>query len=118
MMNVFVVEDDPDTRRFVAWLLASRTRHEVFSFPNAEAALAELRHLAPSVLLTDLGLPGLSGEDLAWAASHLAVPPRIVLMSADPKRLEAARSLSRSLLKKPFSIDELLLAFEQPEEES
>jgi CheY-like chemotaxis protein len=111
-MRVFVVEDDAGSRRFITWLLALRTRHEVFAFETAEAALEELARLAPCVLLTDLNLPGRSGEDLARAAAQLPQPPRVVLMSADPGRLEQARPLSDTVLAKPFSISELLLAFE------
>jgi DNA-binding response OmpR family regulator len=113
-MRVFVVEDDAGSRRFITWLLALRTRHEVFGFATAEAALEELARLQPAVLLTDLGLPGRSGEDLAREAAQLPAPPRVVLMSADPRRLEEARALSHGRLAKPFSISELLLAFERP----
>lgn len=110
-MRVFVVEDDTATRRFVTWLLAMKTRHEVFGFESAEAALAELRRLSPAMLLSDLHLPGLSGEELAEAVSRLPVPPRVVLMSADTQRLEKTRALCHGLLAKPFSIPELLLFF-------
>lgn len=117
-MSVFVVEDDKDTRRFVTWLLTSRTRHDVFSFENAEEALTELHRREPSLLLTDLGLPGLSGEELARVASRLPNPPRIVLMSGDRGRLQEARSVSAAVLPKPFSMAELMLVVEQSMEES
>jgi CheY-like chemotaxis protein len=118
MMRVYVVEDDADTRYFVTWLLTSMTGHEVSSFPSAEDALEVIRLRQPSILLTDLNLPGLSGESLAQAALRLPAPPRIVLMSSDLKRLEAARGLASSLLRKPFSIDEVLSVFEEPSEDS
>lgn len=117
-MSVFVVEDDREMRRFVAWLLTSRTRHDVFCFESAEEALSELPLRKPSLLLTDLGLPGLSGEDLARAASRLPEPPRIVLMSGDRGRLEEARAVSKAVLPKPFSMAELMLIVEQSMEES
>jgi DNA-binding response OmpR family regulator len=117
-MRVFVVEDDADTRRFITWLLTSMTSHEISSFPNAEDALDEIRRGQPSVLLTDLDLPGLSGESLARVASRLPAPPRVVFMSSDAKRLEAARVQAPSLLRKPFSIEELLSFFEEPLEGS
>jgi DNA-binding response OmpR family regulator len=117
-MSVFVVEDDKDMRRFVAWLLTSRTSHDVFSFETAEEALTELHRREPSLLLTDLGLPGLSGEELARVASRLPNPPRIVLMSGDRSRLEDARSVSAAVLRKPFSMAELMLVVEQSMEES
>lgn len=112
-MRVFVVEDDAGTRRLLTWLLSLRTRHEVFGFPSAEAALVELRRLCPAILLSDLCLPSLSGEELARAVARLPVPPRVILMSGDARRLEAARPLCQSSLLKPFSISDLLLLFEQ-----
>jgi FixJ family two-component response regulator len=118
-MRVFVVEDDAATRRFVTWLLTMRTRHEVSAFASAEEALDELRRLCPGVLLTDLCLPGLSGEALALAVARLPVPPRVVLMSGDTSRLEKARPICHGFLVKPFSISDLLKLFEpsQPEPE-
>ncbi len=113
-MRVFVVEDDAGSRRFVAWLLGMRTGHEVIAFATAEAALGQLHRLSPSILLADLGLPGRSGEDLARAAARLTEPPRIILTSGDPVRLEQARPLADDLLAKPFSIPELLLVLEPP----
>ncbi len=109
-----MVEDDAGSRRFVAWLLGMRTGHEVMAFATAEAALEQLHRLPPSILLADLGLPGQSGEDLARAAARLPEPPRIILMSGDPIRLERARPLADRLLAKPFSIPEFLRVFEPP----
>jgi CheY-like chemotaxis protein len=117
-MNIFVVEDSAGTRRFLTGLLTSLTRHQVYSFPSAEDALEQLHRQRPSILLTDLDLPGLSGEGLARVASRLPTPPRIVFMSGDARRLDAARGLASRLLRKPFSIEELLFFFEEPLEDS
>jgi two-component system, OmpR family, KDP operon response regulator KdpE len=117
-MKVFVVDDNAGTRRFITGLLTSMTRHEVFGFTTAEDALDEIRRQPPSVLLTDLDLPGLSGESLARLASRLSAPPRIVLMSGDARRLQAARVFASGLLTKPFSIEELLFWFEEPSGDS
>ena len=117
-MNVFVVEDSAGTRRFLTGLLSSMTRQQVYSFPSAEDALEQFQRQPPSILLTDLDLPGLSGEGLARVASRLPRPPRIVFMSGDTRRLEAARGLASRLLRKPFSIEELLFFFEEPLEDS
>lgn len=109
-MRIFVVDDDPSLRGFIRRWLAAHTRHEVHTFESGEDAVLALETLRPNLVLTDLGMPGLSGEDVALAAARLAQPPRIVLMSGDPVRLEHARELAQATLEKPFSITELLSA--------
>lgn len=107
-MKIFVVDDDPSLRRFIQRWLAAHTRHEVHTFESGEEAVLALETLSPNLVLSDLGMPGLSGEDVALAASRLPQPPRVVLMSGDPVRLEHARDLAQATLEKPFSISDLL----------
>jgi CheY-like chemotaxis protein len=107
-MKIFVVDDDPSLRRFIQRWLAAHTRHEVHTFESGEEAVLALETLSPNLVLSDLGMPGLSGEDVALAAARLPQPPRVVLMSGDPVRLGHARELAQATLEKPFSISELL----------
>jgi len=109
-MRIFVVDDDASLRGFVKRWLAAHTRHEVHTFESGEDAVLALESLAPNLVITDLGMPGLSGEDVARAAALLAEKPRIVVMSGDPLRLERARELAEAALEKPFSIKDLLSA--------
>lgn len=109
-MKIFVVDDDPSLRRFLQRWLAVHTRHEVHTFESGEEAVLALESLSPNLVLTDLGMPGLSGEEVAQAAARLPEPPRVVLMSGDPVRLEHARDLAQATLEKPFSIPDLLSA--------
>jgi CheY-like chemotaxis protein len=111
-LRIFVVDDDADLRHFVEAWIASRTGHEVHTFASgAEAVEAlALADYSPAVILTDLDMPGPPGEELARAAARLQDPPRIVLMSGDPKRLERARNLAHQTLHKPFEIEELMSA--------
>jgi CheY-like chemotaxis protein len=60
--SALLVEDAPDTR----YLLSEALSLEGFSVvpaSSAEAALDLLRHAIPDVILSDLGLPGMSGYD-------------------------------------------------------
>lgn len=106
---VFVVDDNVSLRYFLAAaLLASRTCHQVRTFAGGAAAIEALRLQAPDVVLSDLDMPGVSGEQVALAAAALPHPPRIVLMSGDPGRLERAGRLAAHTLQKPFAIRDLM----------
>jgi two-component system nitrogen regulation response regulator GlnG len=107
-MKIFVVDDDPSLQRFVERWLTSLTEHEVSFFDNGAAAVEALARQSPCILVSDLDMPGVSGEEVAAAAARLPNPPRIVLMSGDHDRLERARPLAQATLEKPFALTELL----------
>lgn len=103
-MSVFVVEDDADLRWFLEMLLVESS---VRVFSSGRDALQALQATVPNVLLCDLALPDMKGEDVAAAAARMTGAPRIVLMSGEHERLDRARPLAWRVLKKPFSIQEL-----------
>jgi DNA-binding response OmpR family regulator len=104
-MRILLVEDDPDLLRFLQLVLGRR--HKVRAFTSGKEALAGLAQHPPDLLMSDLHLPDLSGEDLALAVARLDEPPVVLLFSADHPRLERARPLAAATLPKPFSIVEL-----------
>jgi DNA-binding response OmpR family regulator len=106
-MSIFVVEDDPSLRTFIQRWLAQLTHQEVMTFATGTAAVEALHAFAPTLLVSDLEMPGLSGEEVAEAAAQLSNPPRIVLMSGDHDRLRRAGSLAQATLAKPFTFREL-----------
>lgn len=109
-MKVFVVEDDPDLREFVESLLG--TQHRVRAFASGESALEALRTALPDVLLCDLSLSDMSGEDVAQAVASMKRRPQVVLMSGEHHRLDRARPLAQHVIQKPFSIQELTSVLE------
>jgi CheY-like chemotaxis protein len=62
--RVLVVDDDADTVESLALLLRLRG-HEVRVAREGSAALGEARHFGPEVVFLDLGLPGMSGLEVA-----------------------------------------------------
>jgi CheY-like chemotaxis protein len=111
-MKIFLVDDDASLRRFVRRWLTSLDRYDLWIFDNGASAIEALADEAPCVVVTDLDMPGTSGEEVARAAARLPHPPRIVLMSGDHERLERARSLAQATLEKPFSFRALLSIIE------
>lgn len=106
------MDDDESLRGFVERWFASLERHEVRIFDNGTSAVLALTEQSPCLVLSDLEMPGLSGEEVARAAARLPRPPRIVLMSGDRERLERARGLAQATLEKPFSFKALLSIIE------
>lgn len=64
-MKISIVEDDLLLRENLKLLLSGETGITVLgSYATAEDAMIGLKRNAPDILLTDIGLPGLSGIDL------------------------------------------------------
>ncbi len=64
-MRLIIVEDDPLLLENLTLLLSGEEGLSVAgSYRSAEDALRGLRNAKPEVMLTDLGLPGMSGVDL------------------------------------------------------
>jgi CheY-like chemotaxis protein len=111
-MKIFVVDDDAILLGFMRRWLASLEGHEVHVFERGASAIEALTTETPCLLVCDLEMPGMSGEEVAEAAARLPRPPRIVLMSGDRARLQRARALAEATLNKPFSFKDLLAVIE------
>jgi CheY-like chemotaxis protein len=108
--TVYVVEDDEGVRTLLERVLG--TFYSLRIFESGREALNALQALPPDVLLTDLQLGDLTGEDLAWVAGNLERPPRVVVMSGDRRRLQRAARWAQATVPKPFAIPALIGAIE------
>lgn len=71
-MRLVIIEDDPLLLENLSLLLRGEEGITVAgSYRSAEDALRFLRDAAPEVMLTDLGLPGMSGVELIKKAKDL-----------------------------------------------
>ena len=109
---IFVVDDDASLRGFVKRWIAARSGLEVLTFGDGAEAIEAMAQAAPSLVFSDLDMPGVCGEEVARAAARLPHPPRVVLMSGDSARLERARTLAEATLEKPFSVTALMSILE------
>ena len=102
-LRIVLVEDDDSLRATTVELL-ELLGHAVSGAASGEAALALPALAAADVLMTDLELPGMSGEQLALAARKLAPDLAVVFASGR----SATTLLERStMLRKPYDIDAL-----------
>jgi CheY-like chemotaxis protein len=108
-LRILVVEDDPDTLVVTVELLRA-LGHWATGVRSAEVALHRFLEGAFDVLIADIGLPGLSGRDLAEKLQRRCDLP-VIFATAQPA---PARLPARGIwLRKPYSIDQLEEALAQ-----
>jgi FixJ family two-component response regulator len=107
---VFVIDDDPSMRRALEDLVSS-VGLEVRPFASPHEFLCSERPEAPSCLVLDVRLPGMSGlafqQELASAGTHL--PIIFITGHGDiPMSVRAMKAGAVEFLTKPFHDQELL----------
>jgi CheY-like chemotaxis protein len=119
LRTILVVDDEPLIRASVARALKAKG-YGVLEADSAARALEllMLREQSPALLLSDVGLPGVSGADLVRQAKLLDPTLPTLLISANSKQSLVRQGVIREeteLLQKPFSsadlfakVDELL----------
>lgn len=108
-MRVLVIEDDDKVRDFLNKGL-TLLGHRPCLTAEGQEGLAALDAERFDVVLTDLGLPGISGEELARRISLRPSPPPVIVLTgwADQIRSENWRMAGvTSVLGKPVALDAL-----------
>ena len=113
--TVYVVDDDASAREGLADLIQSAGL-TAKTFASAEDFLAAPLPKAPSCLVLDVSLPGVSGLDLqqALAKSNAQIPIVFLTGHGDiPMTVRALKAGAANFLTKPFDDEELLSAIRQ-----
>lgn len=113
-IRVLVVEDEPETLELVGFLL-SRAGADVCAASNAEAALALLeRAEMPHVIVSDLHMPGMSGDVFVRRVREEAGDAvRAIALSASASAVDTRRALAAGFdvhVAKPVSEGDLVEA--------
>ncbi len=105
---ILVVDDDPEIRDVVRWLLEDEG-WTVETASDGRDALERATQVRPALIVLDMGLPILSGEEVAMRLRvYYREPPPIVVVSADGRAGEKAAQIgAAAYLHKPFDVDEL-----------
>lgn len=105
--RVLLVEDEDDIRDNTAELMRIMG-YEVLEAASGEAAL-DLLDQQPDIVLTDLQLPGIQGEDLARAIKQQLPRTRIAFVSGASHGSDVADAL----LSKPYDAEQLRALLEK-----
>ncbi|HZZ83686.1 MAG TPA: response regulator [Anaeromyxobacteraceae bacterium] len=114
-LRVLLVEDDADNRELMAEVLES-AGCEVPTAASGAAALDVLRGGPVDVVVTDIGMPGMGGLELARAAKGIAPGVPVVVVTGWAEREDIARALGKEIdlvLVKPIDPDGLIGAVKE-----
>ncbi|WP_022721213.1 hybrid sensor histidine kinase/response regulator [Rhodopseudomonas sp. B29] len=107
--SVLVVEDEPVVRSSLVEMLRD-SGYRVAEASDGPSGLAALRGALPiDLLLTDIGLPGINGRQLAEQARELRPGIKVLLMTGYAETAISGDFLlsDMGLITKPFDLDEL-----------
>lgn len=110
MHKRILVCDDDDGILDVVQLVLEDQGYEVLTYSNSEDIVDKIDAAQPHLILLDLWMPIISGEEIAYALrkrpSTCAIPIVIFSASHDTERVWRETGADAYLLK-PFDIDEL-----------
>lgn len=92
-IRIAIVEDDIAVRKMLASLLAADPQYAVVAeFAEGQPAIAAIPHLAPEIVLVDIGLPDLSGIEVIRGikAKRPACSVLVVTTFGDERTVTAA----------------------------
>lgn len=112
-LHVLVVEDNESARELVCEMLLV-LGHEPSGASSAEEALEIMKNKAFDVLLADINLPGMSGIALAEKIVSEVPNIHVIFASGFGYLVADKTNFKFTLLPKPYGMDQLRLALEQP----
>lgn len=107
--KIIVVEDDLDISHLLQ-LELSEAGFAVEAFETGMRGLAAVREQSPDLVILDLGLPDLSGAEIARRIRQTGDTPIIILTAADDvgTKVEMLNAGADDYLAKPFHAEELI----------
>ncbi|GIN90898.1 DNA-binding response regulator [Siminovitchia terrae] len=113
--SVLVVEDDPKIRNLVKIYL-NRDGYEVIEAVNGLEAKEKIEEMDPCILILDLMLPEISGEEICrWVREEYKSRMPIIMLTAkvsEKERIKGFKLGADDYVVKPFSPGELMVRIE------
>ena len=112
MAKVLIVEDTEGVRQTLEIMLEN-SGHTLDVAENGQTALDRIEHGGYDVVITDIIMPEVDGNDVILALRKMAHPPKGIAISGGGMKVDKdealmlARSQADTVLKKPFTHREL-----------
>ncbi len=109
MTSILIIDDEPQIRRFLQIGLSSQG-YQIFESPNGGQGLSIAALEVPDMIILDLGLPDIDGQDVLKQLREFYSGPIIVLSvrNSENEKVTALDSGANDYMVKPFGIKELL----------
>ena len=107
--TILIVEDDRPVRNLISMALKSRD-YQVETSIDGKSAMLSLTGHAPDIMILDLGLPDIDGNEIIKKIREWSSLPIIVVSARSDERdkIDALDLGADDYITKPFSVDELL----------
>lgn len=112
-MNILIVEDDNDINKLLNEIMNSDGYTTKSAYSGTEALIyLEMQNF--DVVLLDLMIPGLSGEELLLKIRQNKNMPVIIISAKDDKhtKIDMLKNGADDFISKPFDVDEVLARVE------
>lgn len=114
-LRILVIDDDKVIRDFLRLRLSKRG-YEVETAPDGQAGLDKLRNREADIVITDLKMPGFSGEELVRRVKAAHPRTEVVVITAYGTIESAVEVMKRGaydFLLKPLNFDQVLVILEK-----
>jgi two-component system, OmpR family, phosphate regulon response regulator PhoB len=115
MALVVLVADDDDDVRSLIMLQLQLSGFEPMEAATVDEAVRILADQSPDIVLTDLNFGTDTGERIVIACREAQLPVILMTASVDTRDLPEGLRQGLSLLRKPFTLDDLLAAITELE---
>jgi CheY-like chemotaxis protein/HPt (histidine-containing phosphotransfer) domain-containing protein len=108
-VRILIVDDDEVSREVLA-LLAAGAGYEVDTADSGDAALMSVQRVRPEVVLTDIQMPGVTGDELARQLHGLCGAGTLLLAMSGSELEDGVGREFDGFLLKPFAMEALTAA--------
>jgi two-component system, cell cycle response regulator len=108
--KVLIVDDEPDTLEIIRRLLQFEG-FEILTAPTGEEGVKKVEEEHPEVVLMDISLPGIDGNEAVRRIKKVHPFPSVIMLTAYATVDNAIRALKQGasdFVKKPFENDHLI----------
>ena len=105
MASILIVDDDDGVRHFLSRVLS--TRYRVLEARDGHEALHQFRLKRPDLVITDLNLTGMNGDEIIRELRGRSPATSILAISGVDFALRVVEPEADRVLQKPLDVNEL-----------